>query len=216
MNRPATLAVALGCLAIAAGGVAQAVTVGPGATTINMNDTSSPITVVELADSTVLAAGTYTVADFSTQFTSSAAGTLTPFLVADNGGVFTPLAIGASFTNVTATGAFQSYAFGGSDTFTLTAATQVDAAFTFSGVDSPVGFLNGSGSTFIFYSAGAPSPDLGTALDGGLTGAFPRTYDFSLTIAGVPEAGTWALMIVGLGAAGAALRARRRSAALPA
>jgi hypothetical protein len=45
------------------------------------------------------------------------------------------------------------------------------------------------------------------------TGAFGGTSDATISVA-VPEPGTWALMILGFGSAGAMLRSRRRSQAL--
>jgi hypothetical protein len=52
--------------------------------------------------------------------------------------------------------------------------------------------------------AGDPFMRLRMSVDG-----TPETF----TLAGTPEPGTWALMLLGFGAAGAALRARRRAAA---
>jgi hypothetical protein len=183
--------------------------IGPGNVGSTTNDTNAQLEIFDLTHTVTLAAGTYTVASLDTDFTLTGAGVLTPFLAADAGGTFTPLAVGANITNFTAGGGFQSYAFGGADTFTLAQSTLVVAGleWTQGTTNMPVGF-NAVGSTFAFYN-GANTPVVGTplaAVSG--AGTFERTYDFSLTLAGVPEPTTWAMMLVGIGGLGGVMRRR--------
>jgi hypothetical protein len=89
----------------------------------------------------------------------------------------------------------------------------------------PVGFDATGGATYWFspfsnqtdyYPVFAWSGSLGgnTYQEDSNGGAFVRTNNRAFTLSGsVPEPQTWALMIMGFGAAGAALRGRRRVAA---
>ncbi len=77
--------------------------------------------------------------------------------------------------------------------------------------------LPGSGS--ISYFSGRAYAGYGTLLAGNITSAHMRVYDdanyseATFTAGAVPEPATWALMIVGFGSVGAAMRRRRPVAA---
>lgn len=205
----------MGCaaavLAVSSTSAFAAIAVGPGNGSATLNDIDTQLQVFDLTNTATLVAGTYTIDSLNAQFTTSGSGTLTPFLVADVAGVFTPLAIGTSYTSFVA-GSFQSYAFGAAKTFTLSQTTTVVAAleWTRGNTFMPIGYNNGSGSIFTFYG-GVNSPVIGTALTAvASAGSFPRAYDFSFTLApSVPEPATWAMMLLGMGAIGFAARGRQ-------
>ena len=68
---------------------------------------------------------------------------------------------------------------------------------------------NGSGNVSAFYLwDNAKVGSISLTNTGGYSGAVRY---WSTGVAAVPEPGTWALMLVGFGAAGASLRRRRRS-----
>jgi hypothetical protein len=176
------------------------VVVGPGQNPVNSNDTAWYLDVVELDNAQTLAAGTYTATTLNTQFTGTPQGTITPFLAVASGNGYTPIAIGSAIDASSATPAFASTAFGGSDRFTLTSATTVYAGvYSTSTGNMAVGFDNGVGSTYITYGY-ADAPVLGQALSGNNIGQFSRTYDFSINVSAVPELSTWAMMLAGFGA----------------
>jgi len=56
---------------------------------------------------------------------------------------------------------------------------------------------------------------LATAADGGVAQNFDSIRQVSIGVAAVPEASTWAMMIVGFGFVGGQVRARRRTGSLP-
>jgi hypothetical protein len=212
--------------AVASGGAGRAATVvGAGNTAGDGVDEASIMDLIDQTDTVVLGPGTYTVTTFSTQYDNSASGTLIPFLVSDNGsGGFAFLAVGASVADLSDTGSFQSYAFGGDDSFTLNAPTQVDVGFYFLntgtlGSYAPIDYDDGAGQAFQYYAysfvqgglAATPTPSVGGAPSGYWSAYVSRTYDFSETIWAVPEPSAWTLLIVGLGAVGAGLRSRRRT-----
>ena len=159
---------------------------------------------------------THTADFFNYQFEEANPGqplgvSVQPFLAVANGSDYEVIALGDTVTFVSPT-AFISTPFGGSNTFTLGAATTVYAAFFWQGDfgvnRSPIGFDN-VGSTFIRFG-GANSPVLGGNISGGAEGTFSRTYDFSVTIKAVPEPSTLAL--VGVGSPGLIGLLRRRRA----
>ncbi|MBS0360113.1 MAG: PEPxxWA-CTERM sorting domain-containing protein [Proteobacteria bacterium] len=92
--------------------------------------------------------------------------------------------------------------------------TQLNSS-NFAGAGS-VGGLNFGGDAITFGFAMRGS---GAVNGDGTLSTFPQTNDlradnFTLSVNGVPEPETWALMIVGFGSAGVLLRARRRREAL--
>lgn len=198
--------------------------IGAGNVGTTSNDTNPRIQAINLADEVTLAAGTYRATSFNTEFTGGPTGLLAPFLVADvydgAGRHAIPVAYGTILNSFTTNAGFQSYAFGGADTFTLSQTTVIAAAIDFTRVanDMPVGYIDGGstanqGPTYILYSVDY-SPVIGqilTGAPGGGADTFSRTYDFSITIeavGGVPEASTWAMMIFGFGLIGFAVRRR--------
>lgn len=202
-----------GLLTLGAAGASAGVVVGPGDVGSTINDTNPQLAIVDLNNEITLAAGTYAIATFDAAFTTTGTGVLIPFLVADAAGTYTPLAIGTSYTSFTSGGGFQSRPFGGVSSFTLAATTVVAPGleWTQGTANMPVGF-NAGGSVFAFYD-GAPTPVIGTPLAPvASAGSFVRTYDFSFTLSAAPEPSSWALIVVGFGAIGVALRSRRRSA----
>jgi len=100
-----------------------------------------------------------------------------------------------------ASGGFNSVEVGGTTNFSsniagldLSYIVGDNASFSFSGVPSPPGFTLTNGNT-----------ELSSFTAGNISGTFAG--------ATVPEASTWALMIMGFGGAGAMLRSRRRAVA---
>jgi hypothetical protein len=81
-------------------------------------------------------------------------------------------------------------------------------------VMAPYSPINSSeGLQFLGFQAGAGEYFTGFTLASAQgTGSAPGTTDFELGVAGVPEPDAWALMILGFGCVGAALRAHRRTA----
>jgi hypothetical protein len=190
------------------GGLQAGTIIGPGDTATDANDGAAPLVAVDLAHSHFLPAGTYMASSFNYQFTTSV-GSATPALEISNGsGGYTTIAVGNSVTD-TGTTPFQSTAFGGSNLFSVPVGGEnVYAAVYVSGSSAPVGFLDGSGSTYINYS-GANIPAVGVDVGGGGgTGTFSRTYDFSIAVTSVPE--PCSLVLCGLGAASLFVAARRR------
>ncbi|HEX4712250.1 PEPxxWA-CTERM sorting domain-containing protein [Phenylobacterium sp.] len=78
----------------------------------------------------------------------------------------------------------------------------------------PIATINASqGLQFLGFQAGAGEYFTGFTLASAQgPGSAPGTTDFELGVAGVPEPGAWALMILGFGCVGTALRSRRRTA----
>jgi hypothetical protein len=77
----------------------------------------------------------------------------------------------------------------------------------------PIATINASqGLQFLGFEASAGEYFTGFALASTASMSAPGTTDFELGVAGVPEPDAWALMIMGFGCVGTALRSRRRTA----
>ncbi len=88
--------------------------------------------------------------------------------------------------------------------FTLASDTTVFAGLYWNGPVTPashmpVGFLNGGNTNFIRFASADP-PSVGSAISGGNSGNFTRTYDFSIDVGVVPEPST--ILLLGSGLAG--------------
>jgi len=173
-------------------------TAGPGDISANSYNTNNDVLAVDLARPLSLPAGTYRASSFNRQIATLSAtespGSITPALVVAQGGAYVPVAVGASATYPGAT-AFASVPFGGNDTFTLTQATTIYAAIHWRAPHyvggpyrMPVGFLDGTGSSVVYYGegygAGAALPYVGLACAGTSQATLSRSYDFSVTVEG--------------------------------
>jgi hypothetical protein len=94
----------------------------------------------------------------------------------------------------------------GSDPFTATFTPLVTSFPTAFNLNSLLGLFNGS-SPSIFEIGDGGTLYLGTADTYQYNN---NTGSFNVSVTGVPEPGTWAMMVVGLGMIGAGLRASRR------
>ena len=113
-----------------------------------------------------------------------------------------PLALGSNITDLSAA-AFASHAIGtvsaGSDTFTLASATTVYGAFSYRDdgtSSSPIQWQDAVGHSAVGTPNGTV-PVIGTAMTTGYS-SLARTYDFSITVATVPEPASLVLLITGL------------------
>jgi hypothetical protein len=147
----------------------------------------------------------------------------------DNGvhgsGTFTTGPAGSPFTITGVTGTiFDNEGSLGSTPFTITNLSLyagADNLLFFPASGSPAAFTDFGGISFsttggpdFNFGGGGTNPS-GTVLNDSINdpSGFPGQFgssNITLSVAAVPEAATWALMIVGLGAIGAGLRLQRR------
>jgi len=215
-------AIAVACLAITAS-LSPAAVVGAGNVPGTNND-SGPNFMAISQVTQLLTAGTYSALTFNYQFTeaqTTIGGSVRPMLlVSPSSNVYTVIALGDLLTYAGVT-SFTSTPFGGSNSFTLAADTNVYAGFFWeqdTGITQrvPIAFTgSGSPGTYIRYGGTVAAPVLNTNVSGGLgSGLFgSRRYDFSVTISdpppAVPEPATWMMGAACL--AGILLRRRRRA-----
>jgi hypothetical protein len=147
----------------------------------------------------------------------------------DNGvhgsGTFTTGPTGSPFTVTDVTGTiFDSEGSLGSNPFTITGLSMyagADNLLFFPASGSPVAFVDFGGISFTtsggtdFNFGGGGSNPSGTVLNDSTNDpvGLPQVFgssNITLSVAAVPEAATWAMMILGLGAVGAGLRLQRR------
>lgn len=191
------------------------IVIGNGDTVSGSNDSAFDFIAIDLTNPISLLAGSYSVATFNYQFTTSdptLGGSIQPFLATGSVPDFTAIAVGDGVT-YTADGAFTSVAFGGVNSFTLPSTTTVYAGIHWDGEGSnrmPVGYSS-SGSSFLRLSGAIP-PLTGFSIGGGGSSIFSRTYDFSITVdtSSVPEPASVGLAGVGLFLAAVAARRRRQ------
>jgi hypothetical protein len=194
---------------------AWATIIGPGDVATNTQDTGFNLLIVDLNAPLTMTAGSHNATQFNYEFGSSAAGSITPLLLTGNGvDNFTPIAVGATIAYSGAT-SFISATFGGSDAFTLPSSDTVYAGLFWNSttVTMPVGFLNGTGSSFIRY-VGANSPTVGAPINGGFQGTFSRTYDFSISVDAAPVPEPSIITLFGIGLAGLVSLRSPRSAGI--
>jgi hypothetical protein len=210
---PLVTLVAVGLIAVTAS-MAEATTLGWGDRTVGNNDSDADMIIVSTGASTqTLTAGTYQATNFNFQFTeaqTTIGGSVRPLiLISPSTNVYNVIAMG-SVIPYSAPTSFGTVAFGGTNTFTLAATTQVFGGFYWdgsSGQRNPIGF-NGGGDAFL-RCAGAAAPALNTNISGGFPLGFTgRAYDFSIDISPVPEPCT--VVLGGTAALGFAAIARRR------
>ena len=174
---------------------------GPGNIESTNADGANDVLAVDLNKPVTLPAGTYRATTFYSQLSTFGSGTpsigvITPTLLSRSGSTYLPVAVGSSINYATQT-PYGGIPFAGSDTFTLTETTTIYPGLHwnaphYTGIEyrMPIGFLNNTGSSFVFYGggtgAGAAKPWVGLPVSSTASGLFSRTYDFSITIQGVP------------------------------
>lgn len=202
--------------------------IGPGNIDGDWKDSAFNIIAVDLNFPATFGPGNFVATQFNYQFNSTVVGapsavltgTITPLLLTGSGTSYTPIAIGDTITYSGPT-SFISVPFGGSNSFTLGSSTTVYPGLYWTATEigqderMPVGYDNFTGNSYVFFGggtgAGANTPVVGTPVSATGQGPFQRTYDFSVTVAAVPEPSSLILSALTIGLVGGACLQRRWS-----